>query len=238
MPFTFSHPAIVLPFARTKLCLTGLIAGSLTPDFEYFFRMKIQSDFSHSYLGGIYFGLPIGLLICFVFHQMIKNKLIQNLPRRFQLKFGPILKFNWFEHFKRNWLIVILSVLLGTYSHIFWDSFTHQNAYFVNVLNLNEPFGNTNYPMFKILQHSSTVLGGLYILYYISRMEDIYETTTKPDLTYWSIFILLTCSILAIRIYTGLNISQYGNVIVSGISASMIALVLVSIIVKDKKATT
>jgi len=36
MPFTFSHPAIVLPLtkARLKLSATGLIVGSTIPDFE------------------------------------------------------------------------------------------------------------------------------------------------------------------------------------------------------------
>ncbi|WP_240482010.1 DUF4184 family protein [Flavobacterium psychrophilum] len=39
MPFTFSHPAIILPLRylpRQWFSLTGLIIGSLTPDFEYF----------------------------------------------------------------------------------------------------------------------------------------------------------------------------------------------------------
>jgi len=43
MPFTFSHPAIVLPLAtlrRQWISATGLIIGSITPDFEYFIRMK------------------------------------------------------------------------------------------------------------------------------------------------------------------------------------------------------
>ncbi|SEF46838.1 protein of unknown function [Flavobacterium urumqiense] len=42
MPFTFSHPAIILPFLKNKkLSATALIIGSMSPDFEYFFRMKM-----------------------------------------------------------------------------------------------------------------------------------------------------------------------------------------------------
>ncbi|WP_262496247.1 DUF4184 family protein [Flavobacterium piscis] len=40
MPFTFSHPAIILPLKylpKNWISLTGLIIGSLTPDFEYFY---------------------------------------------------------------------------------------------------------------------------------------------------------------------------------------------------------
>ncbi|WP_205730092.1 DUF4184 family protein [Blastococcus sp. TF02-8] len=32
MPFTGSHPAAVLPFLRTPLPASGLVAGSLAPD--------------------------------------------------------------------------------------------------------------------------------------------------------------------------------------------------------------
>lgn len=38
MPFTFSHPAIILPLSylpKKWFSLTGLIIGSLIPDFEY-----------------------------------------------------------------------------------------------------------------------------------------------------------------------------------------------------------
>ena len=77
MPFTFSHPAIVLPFLKTKkLSATGLIVGSMCPDFEYFIRMKVQSSISHTFLGLIVFNLPIGLLATFLFHEIIKNSLL------------------------------------------------------------------------------------------------------------------------------------------------------------------
>lgn len=39
MPFTFAHPATVLPFAKKHskhISVTALILGSMAPDFEYF----------------------------------------------------------------------------------------------------------------------------------------------------------------------------------------------------------
>ena len=53
MPFTPAHPAIVLPLIRSRyFSATGLIIGSLSPDFEYFFKMSVDSIYSHS-KGGI-----------------------------------------------------------------------------------------------------------------------------------------------------------------------------------------
>ncbi len=52
MPFTFSHPAIILPLKylpQNWFSLTGLIIGSLTRDFEYFIRMKVRSNYSHTF---------------------------------------------------------------------------------------------------------------------------------------------------------------------------------------------
>lgn len=42
MPFTFAHPAAVLPFAKKHskhISVTALILGSMAPDFEYFYTL-------------------------------------------------------------------------------------------------------------------------------------------------------------------------------------------------------
>ena len=69
MPVTFAHPAIVLPFYKKPkfFSMTTLIIGSMSPDFEYFLRMKIKSDMSHTLLGIFYFDLPITLIIALSF---------------------------------------------------------------------------------------------------------------------------------------------------------------------------
>jgi hypothetical protein len=57
MPFTASHPAIILPLIYLPgkwISLTGLVIGSMTPDFEYFERMSVQSDYSYSQLRACY----------------------------------------------------------------------------------------------------------------------------------------------------------------------------------------
>ena len=83
MPFTFSHPAIILPLTylpRRWFSLTGLIIGSLTPDFEYFIRMTPYSLYSHTLSGLFWFDIPLGLLLCFIFHNLVRDSLCSNLP--------------------------------------------------------------------------------------------------------------------------------------------------------------
>ena len=81
MPFTFSHPAVVLPLIRAglKLSATGLIIGSIIPDFEYFIRMRDWSRYSHTLVGLAWFDLPLAILVCFIYHLIVKNYLFDNL---------------------------------------------------------------------------------------------------------------------------------------------------------------
>lgn len=235
MPFTFSHPAIVLPFKNSigkNLSMTGLIVGSLTPDFEYFIRLKIQSEFSHTLYGTFLFNLPIGLTLCFLFHLIVKKPFIENLPSKLQRKFSEIKNSNWLDYFKRKWMVVIFSIIIGALSHILWDSFTHNNAYFVKLLNLDKTLAEINMPIYKVLQHGSTIIGGVYILNFIWGMREVEIQTIKPKLNYWAGILFFTLIIMGIRMITGLKLSQYGNVIVSTITALMISTTLISLLQK------
>ena len=137
MPFTFSHPAIVLPLTflpRQWFSLTGLVIGSLTPDFEYFLRMRIKSNYSHTIDGLFWFDLPLGLLLALIFHNIVRDSLFDNFPSILKSRFLAFRQFDWNDHFKRKWFVVAISILIGAASHIFWDSFTHDHGYFVQTI--------------------------------------------------------------------------------------------------------
>lgn len=239
MPFTFSHPAIVLPLKRIFgkwVSLTGLIIGSLTPDFEYFFRMKIQSEFSHTILGTLWFDFPLGIVLCFIFHEIVKTPLIENLPQGFQNRLLKLKDTDWKKYFRKNWAIVFISITIGAYSHVLWDSFTHQHAYFVNLFSLDNTINETNVPIYKILQHLSSLVGGIIIIWYFLIQKKLKNSYTKPKINFWLGIILITIIILTVKLSIDLNIQQYGNVIVSGISALMISIITMSLItIKTKK---
>jgi len=231
MPFTFTHPAIVLPLKKVFgkwVSFTGLVIGSLTPDFEYFFRMKIQSEYSHTIIGTLWFNLPLGILLTFVFHQIIKKPLIENSPKIIQERLVSLKNFNWKNYFNKNWLKVCISIIIGAYSHILWDSFTHRNAYLVEYLQLNNQIESLGIPYFKLLQHLSSLIGGIIILWYFLRIEKNEKTYNKPKSSYWVVIGILTVCILLLKFITNLKISEYGNVIVSGISALMISTTIIS----------
>ncbi len=241
MPFTFSHPAIVLPLTflpRQWFSLTGLVIGSLTPDFEYFIRMKVQSNYSHTLTGLLWFDFPLGLLLAYVFHNVVRNSLFDNLPTILKSRLVTFNQFDWNRHFIGNWFVVTTSILIGAASHIFWDSFTHEHGYFVQiipVLQNSVDFLGRQTPILKILQHSSTLIGVLVIVFAIYKMPANKIDKEGINFKYWIIAVGLTFIIIAIKFLSGLELKQYGNVIVTAISAVLISLTLTPWLTRTKK---
>lgn len=240
MPFTFSHPALVLPLKflpRKWFSLTGLVIGSLTPDFEYFMRMRIQSNYSHTIGGLFWLDLPLGIIIAFVFLNIVRDSLFDNLPMFLKSRFTTFKDFNWNHYFKTSWFVVIISILIGAFSHIIWDGFTHEDGYFVKSIPILgqtiEIFGR-QIPILKISQHASTLLGGLIIAVFILKLPKFSSENSKINKNYWFVFIVLTLLIVAMRLITGLDYKLYGHFIVTGISAVLISLFITPILIRKK----
>lgn len=241
MPFTFSHPAIVLPLTllpRKWFSLTGLVIGSMTPDFEYFLRMKIVSKYSHTIDGLFWFDLPLGLLLAFIFHNMVRDRLFDNLPTVLKSRFSAFRHFHWNAHAKRNCFVVAISILIGAASHVFWDSFTHEHGYFVQkipALQIKFELIGEQIAVLKILQHGSTLIGGLLLAFSIYKLPMTKTENQNIDWKYWSILIVLACTIFNLRLLTGLELKQYGNLIVTAISAVLLGLIFTPILLMKSK---
>lgn len=199
MPFTFSHPAIILPFAKLEkgwVSITGLIIGSIVPDFEYFMRMDTKSSHGHALGGFFYFDFPLCILLCFVFHNLVRNSLIKNLPVGLQKRFIKFSFFEWNAFFLKNWNLVVLSIFIGIGSHFLLDSFTNREGFFANLIPfLKRQFIYNGRPLFfyQILYNLLSILGLLIIAYAIWKMP-VHRRfrPTEPSAFYWTIIGLIT----------------------------------------------
>jgi hypothetical protein len=134
--------------------------------------------------------------------------------------------------------VVTISILIGAASHIFWDSFTHDHGYFVQTipaLQNSVDFLGRQIPILKILQHSSTLLGGLVIAFAIYKLPTNKTENENINLKYWAILAGLTLTIITIRLLNGLDFKQYGNVIVTAISAGLISLTITPWLTRTKE---
>lgn len=128
MPFTLAHPAAILPLKkyvdRGYLIFSALFVGSLMPDMGYLWPGPESQIFTHTLPGVVTFSLPAGLMVLWIFHNLLKQPLLSLLPASHRqcllLHSGPFSFQPW-----RRLLLISLSLLVGALTHIAWDGFTH-----------------------------------------------------------------------------------------------------------------
>jgi hypothetical protein len=182
MPFTPAHVAAVLPFRRSRLIWSALVVGAMAPDFEYFLRMSPQDRYGHTLAGLFLFTLPMGLLILWLFHAYVKAPFIELMPegleqrladRAGKFRFGGASRF----------ALVVASMLVGIGTHLIWDSFTHGSAWTTQHFDvLSRPVDLPHIgivPLYKLLQHVSTVLGLAVLLAWLVAWYQVGEVTAK-----------------------------------------------------------
>jgi len=246
MPFTPAHPAIVLPLLKVRperISATALVIGSVAPDFEYFFKMAVSSQYSHTLLGIFYFNIPITLLLAFVFHGVVKKNLIANLPPFFQYRFQTMLALDFVEYFKRYYGVVIISAGIGSFSHVLWDAFTHNDGFFAQRISLYKqvviPFDGVRYPLFYGLQHISTFTGLIIVSVYIFFLKpDRRSSINHPTFFYWLLVLVIACGVLFLRFNFDRQSLDLGNFVVSCISAILVATLACGFIRFKNQATT
>jgi hypothetical protein len=167
VPFTLSHPAVVLPLAR-RLPLAALVTGSMSPDLEYPLRLAAVSRFSHTLPAVIYFCIPAGLLCLALYHHVLEEPLaaLLRLPVP-----GSDARPGGSRHPAGPFGVLVTAVAalgIGALSHIVWDSFTHEYGWMVRHFAFlgTVVFTIDGYPakLFSILQHASSLAGLIVIL--------------------------------------------------------------------------
>ena len=171
MPLTFSHPAAVIPFGRRGLILSALVVGSMAPDFPYFILAEGLYFFSHTIWGMIFWCLPMGFLVLWIFHKYLKFPMVSLLPLNHQKRLLLITEKFSFRPVRRS-LQIALSIMIGALTHIVWDSFTHKHGWMVQFFpGLNFPIFTLpgtpfSFPLYRLLQHTSTLIGGVLLAYW------------------------------------------------------------------------
>lgn len=193
MPFTFAHPAAILPLKSFKSkwwSWTGLIVGSIIPDFEAIIRLGGDKDFSHSWLGMFLFDFPLGLTTAFVFHLFIRNALIDHIPLFFRKRFERFKSFDWNQYFSKHIFIVLFSLLVGIATHLIWDRITHTDTYTYTEkagIELGDYYSRT----LRIwLQLISTILGLIVIYWKIKSLALIDGIKSKSKIRFWAIVVI------------------------------------------------
>ena len=247
MPFTISHAAAAIPFRRTRLVMSALIVGCMAPDFEYFLHGRMIGRLSHNFRGAFEFCLPATLVVLAVFHWLLKKPVVSLLPSAVQRR----IVFGDFRFLPLGRLVLIsFSALIGIFTHLFWDSFTHSGRWAVDhiawfqrsTIVLGHSMVN-----YKVAQNVSTMLGLVLLAVWFVHW---YRSTPEHDLPVYSLssaakFVLVT-AMLAIASALGLarafailgnrpiTIVFVANLVVATVSTGVLELIVFSLVMRRR----
>ena len=171
MPFTLAHPAAVLPLRGVRALRTApLILGALVPDTAYYLPERLAHPLvrNHtlrgSYTSCVVLGYVLLAALC-----LLRRPLTALLSAR-----ARALCFEALAPFLRSlraWVLAAPAFVLGAWTHLLWDSFTHPDGWMVRRFAvLNEPvtIGAYQSTLCHVLQYLSSVLGlGVLALWYL-----------------------------------------------------------------------
>jgi len=233
MPFTLAHPAVLFPLLKKNqyFSATALVVGSMVPDIEFIAQMHQSSNCAHHFPGIFLINIPLGIMVCFLFHAFVKKGLIENLPIWFRSRFQFSLRMDWIQYALENKLVVVSSLAVGILSHIALDAFTHEIGFFVQMLPIlknNILVFNNSMPIYHFLQIISSVIGLTGLLQFIWKLPNDKQVSSKSSPGYWLSFLLLVVMLIIVRFeFLPLN-NEFWDVVLAIMGIGMYSLILCS----------
>jgi hypothetical protein len=166
MPNPIAHPAASIPFTRVGLVFSALVAGSLSPDFGYFVPLP-GTFFMYTIPGLLLFDVPVAFVLLMLFHTFAKWPLLSLLPISLQRRlFRHAQGFSYGP--PKHFLVILLSLLVGSWTHIVLDSFTHRFGWMVEQFSFfRTRIGGA--PLYTSLQDLGSLVGIALLVYWFVR---------------------------------------------------------------------
>ena len=236
MPFTFSHPAIVIPLKKWKpgwFSYSGLVIGSMSPDMLYFIQMDGEADYGHSLPGIFMFDIPFTLLATVFFHRWLRNILILYLPSPLNRKYAKYLPLNVFPFLRRKWYVVGLSGFIGAVSHILWDQVGSVQGWVYQqdpqFFEKHVQIGFISLELYVFIEYLWSVLGLLFIGWVVFQEKEefaIKQVSALSKFYFWFSILFVTGAVIIIKLLADPQPYSLGSLFVIGISGFFLALLI------------
>lgn len=242
MPFTFAHPIFAAPLKWVKptyISLTGLVLGAMSPDFEYFIALEPHQWIGHSMKGLLLEAIPLSIILAFLFHKIIKQPLAYHLPSYYgldQRAVNLVEEHRWLLYSLRQWTVFLVSVIIGFYSHLLVDAFTHESGTFVQNLPWLQGSLIGALPNYKLLQYSSSLAGmaieATILLFIMGQVKPSSRwkrsLSARHKLRYWGIAIIVMLVVWGLKLLLMSSNNWLGASVVAPISGLFAGIVVAS----------
>lgn len=159
MPFTLAHPLAVVPLRRTGLPLDALAIGAMIPDLVLFTGLPVAYSTTHAPLGTVSVDLVLGAALLLLWRLLLRVPLMDAAPDWVRERL-PALRTPDRSALGRlrTVLLAAVALVIGAWTHITWDAFTHSHGWMVQRV----PWLSSvieGLPVHAWLQYLSSVVG-------------------------------------------------------------------------------
>lgn len=220
-----------------------MILGSMSPDFEYFLALEPWQTIGHTFKGLLIEAIPLSIMILLLVHLCIKS-VASHLPSITHLDCRVYNRIRLMDlRSYRSWIVFLLSVVIGFYSHLFVDAFTHASGYFVQRHHFLQKEYGIALPLYKLLQYLFSligmmvefiVLGWMLFRRPISTVVHMKRIPTRGKIIYWSIVLIIAVGIVAAKLAWTTSANTLGILIVAPISGVLAGIVVASLICRGE----
>jgi len=197
--------------------------GSLVPDAGYLFARRHLDVFSHSLAGSFVFCLPAGILL-FLAIFGLRVPVVNLLPDRHRQLFLPLCR-----RPIGHPVIIAISILIGTWTHQFWDSCTHAQGWLTELFPVLRTqvaiVRGHRVELYHLLLHGSSFIGVTWICLAYGKWRKAADPRAKPvarQVSWRNAFLAATATLLIASLHQ-LNI--FGLALVGSLSC-LLALVV------------
>jgi len=189
----------------------------------------MYGTWGHTWKGNVFYEIPIGIILAFIFHLFIRDPLITNLPRSWSRRVSKYIDFNWNQYFRKNWFCVIYSMYIGIATHMLLDIFTHEQGYIYGIgWDLLDTVIN-GIPLYEWNQLVLSIIGlGLLLMLFVlkAKSTDAIQRIASSKRRYWGVFFASFILIYIFRVFVGIPeeklIIQHMVIFCSAVSISLV----------------
>ncbi len=214
MPFTFAHTGYILPVKKKwtpYFSTSGLVFGSLAPDYDILFRFSENRFhlFQYDLFSILFYIYPLALVSIVFFHLCCQSILSENLPFFVRRKISSFLSLDIFDELKKHFIKISFSIFFAIFLHLLLDMLCHfLDAWSVKmlVLTLTRSIKTANI-FYELAIYALPILFSLYGFYLLWKYLTDENTTitdfsmTKKQLMFWVWVILVAVGISILKFY-------------------------------------